>query len=248
MKNDSANQPKPPARWANDDDWIEPAEKIPIWAKPFVGKTPAQFLKKYFPGEKLDALAGAMSGFVDIGVPLPEWAKKASIQFWKHYIGTKPLRPFESVEDFGVMVVMVEKIAQGQYPQPQPVVPQSKFEKFFINIAKKLISVLTKKIISKLSHTEKAQFHTGCSRGEEVLAKLQNTNHTNMTPLADVYLAVCVAWRKVESFETHAERIHWLKANKVVKKVTTGDEVEVYQPSDRAVYQAFETIGLSLSK
>lgn len=248
MKTNLEIQPATPVVLARNEDMPKPAEKVPAWAKPFVGKTPAQFLEKYIAREKLEVMAGAMYGVVDLEMEIPEWAKNASCQFWKHYIGNCPLRPSESVEDFGVMVVMVEKHIRGFYIQPHPVTLSSKLDKFLGGVAKKVYSILMKKIVSEFSHEEKAQFYAGCARGEKIIALMQNPNHLDMIQLAPVYLVVATVWKKIESFDTHAERIQWLKANKVIKKVTSHDEVDKYVPSDRVVYQAFDTIGLPTRK
>jgi hypothetical protein len=248
MKTNSKNQPATPALWANNEDWIEPVKKVPAFIKPFMVDTPAQFLEKYIAREKLEALAGASYGFTDLGMEIPEWAKNASCQFWKNYIEKAPLRPRESVEDFGVLAVMMEKFTQGHFIPPQSITPPSKLEKFLSGIAKRVFFLLKEKIVSRLSHDEKAQFHKGCARGEKIIARMQNPNYLDMIQLAPVYLAVAVMWRKIESFDTHADRIQWLKANKVIKKFTTHDEVDKYVPSDRVVYQAFDTIGLPTGK
>jgi hypothetical protein len=233
-----------PVVLAESEDLIKPFEQIPVWARPFIGKTPAQFLQKFIPRVKLEALAGAMFAFCDLGVTIPKWAQNASMQFWKNYIGNKPLRPTESAEDFGVLLVILEKFIKGHLIQPQTVAPTSKLEIFLSKIAKKVYSLLMREVESKLSHEEKSQFYAGCARGEQILARMQNSNFLDMMPLAPVYLVVAVAWKEIESLDTHAKRIQWLKDNKVIKMITTGDEAGKYVPSDRSVYQAFDIIGL----
>ena len=220
------------------------AKKIPVWAKPFIGKTPAQFFEIFIPRKKVEALAGLMFAIGDLGVPLPDWVKNASMQFWKNFIGKRPLRITESVEDFGVLVFIIEQFVKGQFDEPQPVKSQSKLSRFVSSIAKKAYLVLSQEVVSKLTHEEKVQFYSGCVRGKKIIDALQNQNHLDMVPLASVYLVIAVAWREIEDFKDHAARIHWLKVNKVIKKIASHDEVEKYVPSDRSIYQAFVTIGL----
>jgi hypothetical protein len=55
-----------------------------------------------------------------------------------------------------------------------------------------------------------------------------------MVKRAHVYLVLATAWRKVETFNTHAERERWLGTEKVI-----GDNF-----STRELYQIFGLIGL----
>ena len=237
LKMNSDIQPAKPKVWANEEDWVETVEKIPVWMMPFVGKkTPAEFLETYIPRDKLEAMAGAMSGFVDLGITVPEWAKKASFQFWKNYIGNKPLHPTKSAEDFGVMVVMLEKFTQGHFTQLETAKPPSKLEKLLGKIAKKVYSLLMDKIVSKFSHEEKAQFYAGCVRGEKILARMLNPDHIAMIKRAQVYVVIAAVWRQFEKFPSHAAAERWLRAEKVI-----GDEESF---SSREVYSVFQVIGL----
>jgi hypothetical protein len=193
-------------------DQIEPAEKIPAIFKPFVGKTPAQFLEKYIAREKLEAMAGFMAGFTDLGVAIPDWSKKASIQFWKNYVGDKPLEPFKSAEDFGIFAKLLELYTKGQFSESKPINPPSKLDKFLSGIAGRVYSLLMKKVVSDFSDAEKSQFYAGCVRAGKIVEKMQNPNYLDMIKRAKVYLIIAAAWRQVEKFKTHAERERWLRS------------------------------------
>jgi hypothetical protein len=232
------NQTRPAMLGANNKNEIEPLEKVPAWAKPFVGRTVAEFLGRYIPRPKLEAMAGAMFGLVDLGIEIPEWAKNSSRQFWKNYVGNRQLNPKESAEDLGVIVIMVGEFTQGNLACSQPVAPPSKLEKFFSRIAKKFYSLLMQEVVSKLSHEEKAQFYTGCATGEQMVAQIKNPDHLVMVKLAPLYLVVSLAWRKIQWFETHAAREKWLRDEKVIKDNVTS----------REVYQVFSIIELPGAK
>jgi hypothetical protein len=209
---------------------VKAAEKIPAIFKPFVGKTPAQFLEKYIAREKLEALAGAMFGFTDIGVAIPEWAKKSSIQFWKNYVGNKPLDPFKSAEDFGVFVKMLELYMQGDFVEP--VKTPSKLEKFLSGIAGRVYSIVMKKIVSDFSDEENLQFYTGCVRAKQIIEKMKNPNYLDMIRRAKAYLIIATAWRQIEGFKTNAEREKWL------------DKADAGFLSSSEYYQIFKLIDL----
>lgn len=237
MKIKLAKHTVTPVRWSDGEGFVETVEKIPVWAKPFMVNTPAEFLRNYIAKEKLEMIAGAMYGFADIGMTVPEWSKKASIQFWKNYIGNGgPLRPKESVEDFGVLAVMLEKFVQGHFLPSPTNEPLTKLEKFLGNIAKKICKLLSEKIISKLSHEEKAQFYIGCAKGEKIIVRMQNPDHLAMVKRAQVYIAIAAVWRQFEKFPSHAAAERWLRDQKII-----GDEDKF---SSREVYAVFEVIEL----
>jgi hypothetical protein len=218
-------------------DQIEQVEKIPAIFKPFVGKTPAQFLEKYIAREKVEALAGAMFGFTDLGVAIPNWAKKASIQFWKNYVGDKPLEPLKSAEDFGVFVKLLELYTQGHFDETKPDKPPSKLEKFLSGIAGKVYSLLMKKIVSDFSDSEKSQFYAGCVRAGKIVEKMQNPNYLDMIKRAKVYLIIAAAWRQIERFKTHAERERWLQSLIEEKEptFTNGAKREIWLQTDEGI-------------
>ena len=212
---------------------VEPIGNVPLVFRPFVGKTPAQFLGKYIAHEKLEMIAGAMSGFTDLGVSVPEWAKKASFQFWKNYIGNQPLEPFKSAGDFGVFVKILEFYMQGNFEEPKPFKPPSKLEKFLSGIAGRVYSLIMKKVVLDFSDQEKADFYAGFVRASALLEKLQNPDHLAMVRRAKVYLIIATAWKQIEGFKTNAERERWLV------------EAKAGFLSSSEYYQIFKLIGLS---
>ena len=212
--------------------------------RPFIGSCPAEVLGKFFPPKAIEAMGGLVSGiFPNFGVTVPEWARQASYQFWKHYGFSKGFNPFVSPKDFGVLIGLMEHCIRKPSPKPK-----SHVERLFDKATPKMLSFFANKLISDLSDLEKSQFYAGKHGAAEIFAKLENPSHLDMVTLAPVYLVISVAWKEIESCDTHAERIQWLKAKKVVKKVAIGDEVDKYTPSDRVLYQAFETIGLPGAK
>lgn len=206
----------------------------PSFLKPFVGKTPAQFLGKYYSQKKVEAAAGIMSGLVpDFGVPVPDWAREASKQFWKYYGFPKNCNPLESARDLGLMIGMLEHWMK--HPEPAP---KSLVEKLLSKTGPKFIAFITKGVVLHFSHREKSEFHAGAHQATEILAKLENPKHLEMQKLAPIYLVVSVAWRELESLKTHADREDWLRAKDVIKDNVTS----------REVYQAFGIIGLPGAK
>ena len=221
-----------------------PPQTVPHFMRPFIVKNAAEFFQKHFPQKTVEAIGGLISGIVpNFGVDVPDWVRQASYQFWKYYGFPKNFNAYESVQDFGVLVGMIEHCIR--YPQLEP---KSFVEKLLTKTAPKLVSFLAEKCLCDLSDLEKAQFYTGKHQAAEIMSKIDSQNHLDMIAIAPVYLVISVAWKEIESCGTHADRIQWLKAKKVIKKITTGDEVDKYTPSDRVVYQAFETIGLPGAK
>lgn len=206
-------------------------EEIHVSLKQFEGKSPAQFFGEYLSPGQLEALAGIMFGLVDIGVPIPEWAKRASRQFWKFYV-RRQLDPMQSAEDAGVIHRVIEHFAQQPAPQPQ-----STLEKRIMLAAMpaaKPGSEEMQKAALLLPPEEAAKFFAGRARAEKIIEKLQNPDYLKMVKLAPIYSAVAIRWKQFLTYSTHADREKWLRDEKVI-----GENV-----SSREVYQAFARIEL----
>ena len=259
MKIEFRNQSVTPALLSKNVDGVEPIEKVPAIFKPFAGKTPAQFLAKYIHREKLEAMAGAAAGFVDLGLPIPEWTKNASCQFWKNYIGDRPpLDPSKSAEDFGVMVEMIRRYILGDFNGRKPITSPTILEKFCDKIAGKFCSIIIEKAIPTLSNEEKSQFYAGCARAEKIIERLQDTKTIEMVKRANVYLLIATAWRQIESLKSHAERERWLRPlleekepkfkSDVERELwvhgTEGKKFSAKRLSSREYYDIFQIVGL----
>jgi hypothetical protein len=211
-----------------------PPDKVPAFLKPFVGKTAAQFLGKFFPQKTIEAMGGFISGIApNFGVDVPEWARESSKQFWKYYGFSKNFDASESVRDFGVFAGLVEHFVRN--PQPEP---KSLVDKFLTKAAPKFIKFLTEKAIADLSALQKSEYYAGQHRASEIISKMETPTYLDMVKLAPLYLVVSVAWKKIQSFDTHYEREKWLRTEKVIKENVTS----------REVYQAFDVIGLPGAK
>ena len=244
MTTDSNDQTTPTKTSANEVDWIKIAKKFPPFMRPFIGDSPAAVLGKFFPPKTVEAMGGLVSGiFPNFGVTVPEWARQASYQFWRQYGFSKGFNPFASPKDFGVLIGLMEHCIHKPSLKPK-----SHVERLFDKATPKMLSFFADQLTSDLSDLEKSQFYAGKHKAAEIFAKVENPDHLDMALLSQVYLVISVAWKEIESCETHAKRIQWLKDKKVIKLVTTNDEAGKYVPSDRGVYQAFETIGLPTGK
>jgi hypothetical protein len=244
MTTDSNHQSTLTKTPANEEDWSLIAKKFPPFMRPFIGNSPAEVLGKFFPPKAIEAMGGLVSGiFPGFGVQVPEWVRQASYQFWKYYGFSKGFSPFASPKDFGVVIGLLDHAIRKPLPEQK-----SSVEKLVAKALPKMVSFLADKVTSDLSDLEKAQFYTGKHEAAKIFAKVENPNHLDMQALAKVYLVISAAWKEFEACDNHAARIEWLKAKKVIKKDTSADEVDKYKPSDRALYQAFETIGLPGAK
>src|SRR5947207_5124096 len=84
------------------------SSEFPMNLDDFKGKTPSQILGTLFPKTKPEAMAGLVAGLgFDFGIHIPDWAEKASEQFWKYYFGSE-FDPMQSPQDAGVIVGLIE--------------------------------------------------------------------------------------------------------------------------------------------
>lgn len=209
-------------------------ENVPIFLRPFNVTSPAAFLRKHFPEVVVERMAGFISGFgLEIGVELPEWVRNASKQFWKNYF-PESFRPTESVKDFGVLSKFLEEYAKHgtKNKQTHPI------EKLMVRVAKSLWSFLMQRVISTFNDQENSDYYAGRVFADEIIKRLDDPNYLQMVKLAKLYMVVSVAWRKIESFATHAERERWLRSEEVIGESVTS----------REVYQAFDRIGLPAAR
>lgn len=227
---------------------LEPVEKIPAVLKPLANvKSTAEFLQKYIPREQVERLAGAMYGIADMGVWLPEWAKKASCQFWKNYFDKTPLDMLHSAEDFGVMLKMFEVFSNDFTVMPKSLCNWPKLEKFLGKIAHKVFSLCMDKVVTQFSDLEKSQFYAGRAKAEKIIERLNNPEYLKMVKRAKVYLAVAATWRQIESMETNAAREEWLRSFLEWHDAKTSERENKFstaQLSSRDFYDIFQIIDL----
>lgn len=219
-------QPTPPERPAD-------APGIPEALKPFEGKTARElFLGHGAKPEQLAGTAGMLYGFMgDMGVPIPDFAKEASKQFWKNFL-RKGFDAEENVRDAGVVSRLLELVAGGEITEPQ-----SKLEQKVIPAAQPMADILERGA-RKLSPEQTAEFYAGRADGEKFWTKIQDPNYLKMIKRAPLYIVLAVAWMEFEKFKSQAEAERWLRKQNIIGENFDSGEV-------RAV---FRVVGLSYGK
>jgi hypothetical protein len=195
----------------------------------FEGKTPVEVARMFAPNIETKFLAGLLIGLgLDLGIPLPDWAKSASVQFWKYFVGMG-LDPLNSPKDAGVLIGLIEGIAK-QHPPEQST---NEHENWIKNILPMLFEA-TNKEVQNLSVEATASFYSGRAKSGKIVQKLTNPDYLKMLKRAPIYLAVALLWEQFQLFKSQAEAERWLRAEKVID-----DNVDT-----REVRAAFTIIGL----
>jgi hypothetical protein len=197
------------------------ADEIPKGLERLAGKTPAQlFAENGIPLEKAERFAGVFSVFgLDFGLPIPEFAKQASKQFWKNYVGND-FNPKESVEDFGVLSRLIEFFSK----ELAPLTPKTEIQKTAMTISQPILN-LSGEATRDLPPEDAVKFHKGRVRGDIVIEKLNNHDYLKMVKRAPIYLMISSEWRKFEQFNNLGEAERWLRSGKIIGENVDSSEV-----------------------
>jgi hypothetical protein len=205
-----------------------PTIDVTVGLEQFEGKTPTEVIKMLFPNLKNELLAGLLFGFgLDLGIPLPDWAKSASVQFWKYFVGTG-FHPLRSSKDTGVLIGLMEGIAKHR-----PFDQSNQYETWIKNLLPMFFEAANKQV-QNLSVEEAAKFYSGRARSGKVVEKVTNPSYLKMLKRAPIYWAVALRWEQFQFFTSQAEAERWLRAEKVI-----GEAIDT-----REVRAAFTVIGL----
>lgn len=186
----------------------------------FDNKTHAQYFMEHgYSLQQVEGMAGAVSGLIgSLGVEIPEFAKKASKQFWKYLIG-KELNISDSIEDLGVM----SGIAELHVKNPAST-PKSELEKHVWEFAIPMVQEL-EKAVRAMSPNETAQFYVGRARAASFLEKTSNPDYLKMVKRAPIYIIIAIVWRRFEQFTSQAEAERWLRSEKIIEANVDSSEV-----------------------
>lgn len=166
--------------------------------------SPAKAIAALFPKaaakpEAWAALAGFFAGIgIDLGEPVPEWAKQASKRFWDatamSFAGKTPadLTP----EEVGKLVGLWETT-------PQDEAVQSVASQFLQAMDSFCQSI--KKAINDDPPEVARDFHSGRAKAVKVADKA-----SNLQVRSQIFLFIACGWRTVETFKGQAELWRWL--------------------------------------
>lgn len=195
-----------------------PLDQIPAELQIFAGKTPAQMFACSYTPEQVEKLAAMMVGIgFDIGIPLPEFARAASKQFWKYYFGNN-FNPNNSIKDFGQMTKLFD--LANELPKSGEKKP---FDELLLKALPVFVQMITKGI-EGLPDEEKANYFAGRAKGKRVIEKL-DSDYLKMVKRAPIYLLIAAAWRIFEAFKSQAEAERWMRANKIIGRNFESSEI-----------------------
>jgi hypothetical protein len=166
-------------------------------------KTHLQMLATMFPKfaealanqdiKHIEGTAGIFSGFrLDLGVPIPEWAKAASRKFWDG-MGFEFLTTFEGqASQIGKLVGLGDIIPKNDDP--------SKIERTL-----EAFSHQAKKEAVNASPEEHFEFAKGRKEAPKIIEKIQGVSQRTK-----IYAIIAGGWREVEKFESTEDLYLWL--------------------------------------
>jgi len=209
------------------------AIEIPPALKQFDGKTPRElFLGHGVTQQQVESTAAMVHGFIgDFGIPIPDFAKKASKQFWKNFLG-KRFDPQTDIENAGVISRLLELMGMDAKAWSH-----STLGKKVMPAAKPLADTM-QNVALTLSTENTAKFFAGRARAEKIFLNLNSPDYIKMIKRAPIYITLAVAWREFEKLQSQAEAERWLRDKQVIGKNFDSGEV-------RAV---FRVVGLSYGK
>lgn len=213
-----------------------PAPEIPPEFSHFAGMTPAQAIHGMFPKAKGHpeaeaAIAGWFSGIpgIDFEIPIPEWAQKASAEYWKA-TGlpiAKSLTEW-TPEDLGKLIGLQEITPKEQALKDSP---QD------VKNAVAALSKLVKDTINDDPPEVARKFHTGREKAAKVADKV-----CNLSKRTQIFLFIACGWQEVATFKGQQELWQWL-----TKKDEAGNQmVSEWDYSDpmRELREVCQRIGL----
>jgi hypothetical protein len=213
---------------------ISLSDEIPQEIKNLDGKTPSQIIKALLPNAKIEPLAGLMYGVgIDLEIPIPEFAKNASKQFWKYYFG-ESINTFESLEDQGAFARLLELIHKDISAETATAGQDAFSWKNLIQKYGRLFATQIEKEARGKHPIETAEFFEGRIRGQKAYERINNPEYLKMAKRAGIYECAATYWQQFERFHSYAEAERWLRAQKAI-----GENV-----SSREVSAALKLIGL----
>ena len=194
------------------------------------GRTPTEVMQALVPNIKIEIIAGLLIGVgVDLGIVLPDWAKEASVQFWKYFVG-KDFDPLHAPKDLGVLIGLIEGIAKRW---PSENTGANGYESWIRSLLPAFLDSV-RKGEQDLSPEEAAAYYSGRARSVVVVERVTDASYLKMLKRAPIYLAVALLWERFTPLTSQAEAERWLRSEKVI-----AEDVD-----SREVRAAFTVIGL----
>jgi len=205
-----------------------PATGLPADLEQFEGKTPLQIIKMIVPNVKDEPFAAVCSGFgLDLGIAIPEWARRASGQFWKYFVGTD-FDPMYDPEDLGILVGLIDGVTKAQLLDQD-----NKFKPWIENLLPVFLDT-TNNEVKNSPAGEAAKYYSGRAKSYKIVDRVTNPDYLKMIKRAPIYLAVAAFWQRFQSFATQAEAERWLRSEAII-----GNTID-----SREVRAAFAVVGL----
>lgn len=195
-------------------------------------KTGAQQVAAVFPNfaaalargdsKQIEAAAGLLSGFgLDLGVPVPEWAKAASRKFWEGN-GFDFLTAFQGqASQMGKLVRLVEIAPKNGHSSKAKQAAQALVQR--------------EKTEAVNSPPEKHfEFAKGRKEAAKILEKVQG-----MSQRTKIFEIIAACWREVEKFNSTEELYNWLMS----LKNPDGEYIIARSTDSREIRKICERIG-----
>ena len=204
MKKPASNQKPTPAPAMPAAELKVP---VPSILKRLARLTPAEAMAQALsdllgpPKNGMEGRAGLMSGLgLDIGLPVPVWAKEASRRFWS-CCGLE----FNAVNESGLTSAQLGLLA-GLGEQPPQDLP-TKLAKDSSDMV-----VFLKDVANKHgSPKEASEFFAARAHSGKTVEKM-----AQLPQRAKVFLCIAVAWKDVQGFQSAGELHRWLLDNKAI--------------------------------
>ena len=153
---------------------------------------------------KMDKMAALLSGIeLDLGVPIPFWAKTASKKFWEatgfDFLANLQDKNGElSLSDIGKTVELMELM-------PKTISPTKPEQ------AMQALVKYVKADALNLPAVKNMEFASGRMN---VVKKIERGN--NLTQRAKIYIMIAITWREIENFKSAGQLHNWLLKNGII--------------------------------
>lgn len=153
--------------------------------------------------KQIEATSGFLSGFgLDLGVPVPEWAKAASRKFWDG-VGFDFLTTFQGqASQMGKLVGLVE------------IAPKNIHSSEAKQAANALVQHEKTEAVNS-PPDKHFEFAKGRKEAAKIVEKVQG-----MSQRAKIFAVIACAWREVEKLESAGQLHNWLLKNGVINPLT----------------------------